>query len=61
MQPETDWLHETILTFPVSWANRGIVIPAIVVVIVMLAVGLLLMPGALRWLWRALRRYCRGR
>ena len=29
----------------------------IVVLIVMLAVGLLLMPGALRY-WRGFRRYC---
>jgi hypothetical protein len=58
---QSQWLNETILSFPVTWANKGIVIPAIVVLIGMLAIGLLLMPGALRWIWRGLRRWWGGR
>ena len=54
MQSETAWLSEHGVDFRSLGAEVG---PAIVVFLGMLAVGLLLMPGALRWLWRALRRW----
>jgi hypothetical protein len=40
----------------IAWLSHHVA-GAAVVFFGMLAVGLLLMPGALRWLWRALRRW----
>jgi len=58
MQSETAWLSEHALDFSSLGAEVG---AAIVVFLVMLAIGLLLIPGALRWLWRRLRRWWGGR
>jgi hypothetical protein len=58
MQSVTAWLSEHVLDFRSLGAYLG---AAIVVFLGMLAVGLLLMPGALRWFWRRLRRWWGGR
>ena len=58
MQSETAWLSEHAVDFSSMGAEVG---AAIVVFLGMLAVGLLLLPGALRWLWRRLRRRWGGR
>jgi hypothetical protein len=58
MQSVTEWISRHALDFePVGiYVGAGIAVP-----LVMLAMGLLLMPGALRWLWRRLRRWWGGR
>ena len=58
MQSETAWLSEHAVDFSSMGAEVG---GAIVVFLGMLAVGLLLLPGALRWLWQRLRRRWGGR
>jgi hypothetical protein len=53
MQSETAWIAEHAADYGLMGAE---VAGVIVVFLVMLAMGLLLMPGALRWLWRRYRR-----
>jgi hypothetical protein len=52
MQSETAWLHEHVIDFTSVGAKMSIQITVIVAFFVILAIGLVLMPGALRWVWR---------
>ena len=61
MQSETAWLHEHVIDFTSVGAKMSIQITAIVAFFVLLAIGLVLMPGALRWVWRRLPRWWGGR
>ena len=60
MQSETAWPSEHVIDFTSVAAVVGSQITAIVIICVVLAIGLALMPGALRWAWRYVKRWWRG-
>ena len=60
MQSETAWPSEHVIDFTSVAAKLGSQITVIAIIGVALAIGLALMPGALRWVWRYVKRRWRG-